>query len=145
LQTLYERFRPQGLVILAISDEEAAGVRPFIEERKYTYPVLVDPGAQVHKLFMVESIPKSFVFSREGKLVAEAMDRARRRSFWPCSGGQASSKHLTRARSGRGALKLKTCDSGLSPTSIITAPAGSSILDTNQRIYDASEKYRLIG
>ena len=81
LQALYERFRPKGLVILAISDEEIATVQPFIRERKYTYPVLVDPGRKVHRLFVVEGIPMSFVFNREGRLVAEAMDRRTETQF----------------------------------------------------------------
>jgi peroxiredoxin len=75
MEMLYERFKPQGLVILAISDEEIAKVQPFIAERKYTYPILLDPGRQVNKEFVVEGIPKSFLYNRDGKLVAKAMDR----------------------------------------------------------------------
>ena len=37
LETLYERFAPQGLVILGISDEGAAKVEPFIRERGVTF------------------------------------------------------------------------------------------------------------
>jgi hypothetical protein len=76
-----ERFRPQGLVILAVSDEEIAKVQPFIAERKYTYPILLDPGRHVNELFVVEGIPKSFLFNRDGKLVAEAMDRRTETQF----------------------------------------------------------------
>jgi hypothetical protein len=35
---------------------------------------LLDPGRMVNKLFVVEGIPKSFVYDREGKLVATAID-----------------------------------------------------------------------
>lgn len=44
METLYQRFGPRGLVILAISDEIAAKVQPFLAERHYTYPILLDPG-----------------------------------------------------------------------------------------------------
>ena len=74
LEALYTRFKDQGFVILAISNEEADKVQPFIAERKITYPVMLDPGAKVKELFQVEGIPKSFVYDREGKLVAESID-----------------------------------------------------------------------
>jgi peroxiredoxin len=80
LETLYERFKDQGLVILSISDEEADKVKPFIAERKIQYPILLD-GGKVHKLFEVEGIPKSFVYDREGKLVAESIDMRTQRQF----------------------------------------------------------------
>ena len=74
LDALYGRFQGQGLVILAISDEDAAKVKPFIAERRFTYPILLDPGRKVHELFSVQGIPKSFVYDRQGKLAAEAID-----------------------------------------------------------------------
>jgi peroxiredoxin len=74
LEALYNRFKGQGLVILAISDEELGKVQPFIAERKITYPVMLDPGRKVNEMFQVEGIPKSFVYNREGKLVAQSID-----------------------------------------------------------------------
>jgi len=74
LEALYNRFKGQGLVILAISDEELGKVQPFITERKITYPVMLDPGREVNEMFQVEGIPKSFVYNREGKLVAQSID-----------------------------------------------------------------------
>jgi hypothetical protein len=50
-------------------------VEPFVAAGKYTYPILLDPGRKVHKLFSVEGIPKSFVYNAGGKLVAQAIDR----------------------------------------------------------------------
>ena len=74
LETLYGRFRSQGLVVLGISDEEAAKVEPFIRERKVSFPVLLDPGRKVNDLFVVQGIPKNFVYDRRGKLVAQSID-----------------------------------------------------------------------
>ena len=81
LESLYEQFKDQGLVILAISDEDAGKVRPFIAEHKVTYPILLDPGRKVNELFQIEGIPKTFVYDRAGKLVAQSIDMRTRRQF----------------------------------------------------------------
>ncbi len=81
LDALYQRYQEQGFVILAISDEEAAKVTPFIAERKISYPILLDPGRKVNDLFQVEGIPKSFVYDREGKLVAQSIDMRTQKQF----------------------------------------------------------------
>jgi thiol-disulfide isomerase/thioredoxin len=80
LQALHEQFRDQ-LVVLAISDEEADRVEPFIAGRNVTYPILLDPGRKVNELFGVQGIPRSFVYDREEKLVAQAIDMRTRRQF----------------------------------------------------------------
>jgi peroxiredoxin len=81
LEALAERFGSRGLVVLAISDEEAEKVKPFVAEHKLSYPVLLDPGHKVNDLFQVEGIPKSFVYDRGGKLAAEAIDMRTQRQF----------------------------------------------------------------
>ena len=81
LNTLYLRFKDQGFVILAISDEEADKVKPFIAERSISYPVMLDPGRKVNELFQVQGIPKSFVYDRDGKLVAQSIDMRTQKQF----------------------------------------------------------------
>ena len=81
LESLYQQFKDQGLVILAISDEDAGKVAPFIAEQKVTYPILLDPGRKVHELFQIEGIPKTFVYDRTGKLAAQSIDMRTRRQF----------------------------------------------------------------
>jgi len=81
LQALYEKYKDQGLIVLSISDEEPIKVQPFITERKITYPVLLDPGRKVNDSFLVWGIPKSFVYNREGKLVAQSIDMRTRGQF----------------------------------------------------------------
>jgi len=81
LETLYGRFGSKGLVVLGISDEEAAKVEPFIREHKVSFPVLLDPGRKVNEIFVVEGIPKSFVYDREGKLVAQSIDMRTQKQF----------------------------------------------------------------
>ena len=81
LEALNQQFKEQGLVILAISDEDAGKVRPFIAQQKVTYPILLDPGRKVNELFQIEGIPKTFVYDRNGKLVAQSIDMRTRRQF----------------------------------------------------------------
>jgi peroxiredoxin len=81
LNTLYQRFKDQGFVILAVSDEEIDKVKPFLAERNISYPILLDPGRKVNELFQVEGIPKSFVYDREGKLVAQSIDMRTQKQF----------------------------------------------------------------
>ena len=81
LQALYDKYKDQGLIVLSISDEDAAKVTPFIAERKISYPVLLDPGRKVNQAFVVEGIPKTFVYNRDGKLVAQSIDMRTRSQF----------------------------------------------------------------
>ncbi len=81
LEMLYRQFKDQGLVILAISDEVESKVRPFVAEQKVTYPILLDPGRKVNDIFQIEGIPKTFVYDRNGKLVAQSIDMRTRRQF----------------------------------------------------------------
>jgi peroxiredoxin len=81
LQALYDKYKEQGFVILAISDEEAGKVAPFISQRNISYPVMLDPGRKVNDLYRVEGIPKSFVYNREGKMVAQSIDMRTRSQF----------------------------------------------------------------
>ena len=81
LEKLNQQFKEQGLVILAISDEDAGKVKPFIAQQKVTYPILLDPGRKANELFQIEGIPKTFVYDRNGKLVAQSIDMRTRRQF----------------------------------------------------------------
>jgi peroxiredoxin len=74
LDALYRRFHKQGLVILSMSSEEDAKVRSFLADKHYEYPILLDPGEKTNQAFAIEGIPKSFLYNREGKLVAQAID-----------------------------------------------------------------------
>ncbi len=81
LDRLYSHFQPQGLVVLSISDEDSFKVASFISPTGYHPPVLLDPGGKVHKLFHIDGIPKTFLFNRDGKLIAEAIDQRSMRQF----------------------------------------------------------------
>lgn len=67
--------------MVGISDEKAAKVEPFIPEGKVLFPVLLDPARKINEMFVVEGIPKSFVYDREGKLVAQSIDMRTQKQF----------------------------------------------------------------
>ncbi|HEX3820455.1 MAG TPA: TlpA disulfide reductase family protein [Candidatus Sulfotelmatobacter sp.] len=81
LQNVFDQYSPRGLIVLSISDEASAKVQPFIEQLGISYPVLLDPGGKVHALYHVEGLPRSFVFDRNGNLVATAIDMRTRGQF----------------------------------------------------------------
>jgi len=68
-------------VILAISDEETGKAQPFIAKMNFSFPVLLDPGRKVNKLFQVEGIPKSSVYDRDGKLASQSIDMRTEKQF----------------------------------------------------------------
>jgi peroxiredoxin len=78
---IYTHFQSQGLVILSLSDEDMFKVGSFIQAAGYHPPVLLDTGGKVAKEFHVDGIPKSFVFNRDGKLVAQSIDMRTQHQF----------------------------------------------------------------
>jgi peroxiredoxin len=81
LDALYRKFKDQGLVVLAISDEEIAKVKPFLAARNLGFPILLDPGRKINELFRIDGIPKTFIYDREGKLAAQSIDMRTGKQF----------------------------------------------------------------
>jgi len=74
LAALYQRFKKQDLVILAVSGEKAEQVVNFVAIQKIAFPVLLDPEQKVAQLYKILGVPKTFVYDRQGQLVAQAID-----------------------------------------------------------------------
>jgi peroxiredoxin len=67
LESRFERFGEQGLVILAVNfDEPKERVRTYGEEFGLTFPLLLDPGAVVQRLYLNRSYPTSFFVDPDG-------------------------------------------------------------------------------
>jgi thiol-disulfide isomerase/thioredoxin len=81
LESLHNRFSSKGLVIVAISDEDDAKVRPFIAAGKFTYPILLDPESTIKKRFLIQGIPQTLIYDRSGKLVAQSSDMRTMKQF----------------------------------------------------------------
>jgi peroxiredoxin len=74
MEKLYRSYEAKGLTVVAVSDENRATVEQFLAKNHYSFPVALDPDRKVNASFDVEGIPKSFIFDREGRLAAQAID-----------------------------------------------------------------------
>ncbi len=81
LESIYKHFKKDGLIVLAITDEEAGKVKPFVNEYGFSYPIVLDPDKSVHRQYTIEGLPRSFVYDRDGKLVAQAIDMRTKKQF----------------------------------------------------------------
>lgn len=67
MQALYERYRDQGLVLLAVNmEEDEARVRRWIEQGGYTFTFLLDSDGQLVKRYNVNAAPTSYFIDRDG-------------------------------------------------------------------------------
>jgi hypothetical protein len=84
---IYTHLQPQGLVILSIDPEEVPAsdrmrIATFVEPMNYHPTVLLDPGWKVANQFHLDgAMPKSFLFDREGKLIAVGTDMRTQKQF----------------------------------------------------------------
>jgi peroxiredoxin len=74
MEKLYRAYEKKGLTVLAVSDEDRATVEQFLAKNAYSFPVALDAGGKVNAAFSVDGIPKSFIFDRQGRLAAQAID-----------------------------------------------------------------------
>ena len=75
MEKLYRAYQGKGLTVIAVSDEDRETVVNFLAKNSYTFPIALDPGGKVSASFFAsESIPKSFIFDREGRLAAQTID-----------------------------------------------------------------------
>jgi peroxiredoxin len=70
LETLHRHMESRDVVVLAVSqDEDPAIVGPWIGERGFTFPVLLDPLAEVGHALRVTGYPETFVVDRQGAIL----------------------------------------------------------------------------
>ena len=69
LQNVYEEYRDEGLVILAINvRERPSTVQPFVDEYRLTFPVLIDGNAAVSAAYEQEAYPTTYFIDRNGRI-----------------------------------------------------------------------------
>ena len=70
LNNLYERFRDEGLVVLAISiDEEEDVYKRFLERFGVTFPTVRDPERKVSARYGTMKYPETYLINREGIVI----------------------------------------------------------------------------
>ena len=81
LNAICQRFQGREFVLLAISDEAESVQRRFAAKHPMSYSLLIDPQREITQRFLVNSIPKTFVYNRQGLLVAQSIDRPSQQGF----------------------------------------------------------------
>lgn len=67
INRFYEAHQDEGLVVLAINaQEDAATVRPFIQNNNFSFPVLLDLEGRVASQYSTRSFPTTFIIDRDG-------------------------------------------------------------------------------
>lgn len=70
LESLYQRYRSRGLIVIGIDPEDFRGqARKFLEARAVTYPNVLDTSYAVTGAYAVAATPETFVIDRRGFLV----------------------------------------------------------------------------
>ena len=73
---LYNKYRSRGFVALGVSmDDSTSGVKPFAQQLKMNYPVLIGTGRDdVEQAFgPLQGLPTSFIIDRDGKICGQHM------------------------------------------------------------------------
>jgi len=71
MQQRFEEFGDQGLIVLAVNfDEPQSIVQAFNSEIGLTFPILLDPGAEVQRLYRMRGYPASFFVDQDGIIQA---------------------------------------------------------------------------
>ena len=70
MERLWNRYRDQGFVILAVSVDrgDPRQVDEFVEKLGLSYPVVRDPQARARSQYEISVLPMSYLIGRDGKL-----------------------------------------------------------------------------
>jgi peroxiredoxin len=70
IQQVYERYKTQGFVVLAVNIQESEErIAEFANETGLTFPVLLDRRGQVSARYRVRGLPTSLLVDREGMIL----------------------------------------------------------------------------
>jgi thiol-disulfide isomerase/thioredoxin len=95
LERLYRQHKGQGLVLVAVSiDADPKVVPPYIRASKLTFPIALDPKAEVANKYGVRALPSSFVVDRQGTMAALALGPR----VWDNDASHSLVESLTRPR-----------------------------------------------
>ena len=71
MNEMVAKYADQGLVVIAVNlDKEREAADAFLSEVPAEFEIRFDPDASLAEEFGVEAMPNSFVFGRDGELVA---------------------------------------------------------------------------
>lgn len=71
MSELHAKYADKDLVVYAVSVQEDAGtVKNYLKDKKYAFPIVLDPDGAISKLFVGSGIPTTYVLDRDGRAVA---------------------------------------------------------------------------
>lgn len=65
---LYRQLAPQGLSMVAVTNEDPETVQSFLERNPYPFTILLDPQEILGRRFNISGIPTTFVIDAQGRL-----------------------------------------------------------------------------
>ncbi len=72
MQSLHEKYGSQGFVVVAVNvDRDRRAAAKFLEELNPSFTVVFDTAGSVAAKYGLEAMPTSFLYGRDGKLVAQ--------------------------------------------------------------------------
>lgn len=95
MNRLHERYAREGLVVLAVSEDEGPkeDVAAFARSLGLSFPVLLDPEGSVPPRFGVTGYPETFLIDRTGRIVRHVIGPA----DWFSDSARAEIEALLRA------------------------------------------------
>jgi len=71
MERLYQKYKDQGLVILAVSADENGkkAVSQFLQKTPYSFPILLDSDNVAQNAYGVFRFPESFIIDRNGMVI----------------------------------------------------------------------------
>jgi len=69
VEELHRRFRHKGLTVVGVNDEDPEVAQEFLQDKEFTFPMLVDAGGEVGNTYEVDAIPTLVLIDQEGKIV----------------------------------------------------------------------------
>jgi len=74
LQTVFQRYRDQGVQFVGVSFEDQSGTaRGFAKQMGMRWPLVADPGTATAIDYGVTGVPETFVISPDGRIVAKTI------------------------------------------------------------------------
>jgi peroxiredoxin len=64
LTTLGEKFKNQGLIVIAIAEDSKQAVVPFVKSSGLTLPVLIDQYGSALRAYQIKGLPTSYLINR---------------------------------------------------------------------------------
>ena len=68
IQSLWDRLRDRGLLVVCITRESADEVKDFVEKQGYTMPIGCDPTQACVKRYPPDGWPSTYVIGKDGKI-----------------------------------------------------------------------------